>query len=304
MNKVCVVGSINIDMVTTTPRIPSLGETIHGEGFITVPGGKGANQAVAAARLGAQVTMVGCVGDDGFGREMLENFAADGICTDCIRTIAGTETGTATILVCGGDNLIILNKGANACVSPEMVAECGGLLCDADVIMLQNEIPPETNRAVFEQAHGLILYNPAPSAKVIPDYLYKSDLLVVNEHEGGDITGIKIDSVDAAKEAAKKLLSDGVRNVIITLGGDGAVYTDAGNVYAHSAVRVENVVDTTAAGDCFCGATAKCLACGGTIHNAIAYATAASAITVTKKGAQASIPTHEQVEKLRKELGI
>ena len=124
------------------------------------------------------------------------------------------------------------------------------------------------------------------------------------EHEGGDITGIKIDSVDAAKEAAKKLLSDGVRNVIITLGGDGAVYTDAGKVYAHSAVRVDNVVDTTAAGDCFCGAAAKCLACGGTIHNAIAYATAASAITVTKKGAQASIPTHEQVEKLRKELGI
>lgn len=304
MNKVCIVGSINIDMVTTTPRIPMLGETIHGEGFATVPGGKGANQAVAAARLGADVTMVGCVGGDAFGREMLKNFAADGICTDYIKTVPETETGTATILVCGGDNLIILNKGANAYVSPQMIGECGDVLRGSDVIMLQNEIPSETNRAVFEGEHGLILYNPAPSASVIPDYLYKTDILVVNEHECGDITGIKIDSVDTARSAAKKLLSDGIKNVIITLGGDGAVYTDNGEVYSHSAIRVENVADTTAAGDCFCGAVAKCLACGENIHNAIAYATAASAITVTKKGAQSSIPTHAQVEQFRKNLGV
>lgn len=304
MNKICVVGSINIDMVTTTPKIPVLGETIAGSGFICSAGGKGANQAVAAARLGAEVTMIGCVGGDSFGQLMLENFRRDGICTDMIKVASGAETGTATILVCQGDNFIILNEGANALVSPSMITDGKRFLQDADVIMLQNEIPPETNRTVFDQSRALIFYNPAPSAKTVPEYLFKADVLAVNEHECGDITGRKIDCTDAAKSAALYLAEKGIKNVIVTLGGNGAVYTEGGKVYSHDAIHVENVVDTTAAGDCFCGAVAKCLACGGSIHEAIDFATAASAITITKKGAQVSIPTARRVEEFRKGLQI
>ena len=302
MNKVCIVGSINIDMVTTTPRIPALGETIAGSGFISAAGGKGANQAVAAARLGAEVSMIGCVGGDSFGQIMIDNFRKDGICTDMVKAIRGVETGTATILICRGDNFIILNEGANALVSPAMIKEGGRLLDEADVIMLQNEIPSETNQAVFGQHSALILYNPAPSAKTIPEYLYQADVLVVNEHECGDITGRKIDCMDAAKSAALKLAEHGIKHVIVTLGAGGAVYTESGKVYSHDAIHVKNVVDTTAAGDCFCGAVAKCLACSVSIHEAIDFATAASAITITKKGAQVSLPTAEHVEKFRKDL--
>lgn len=304
MNKVCVIGSINIDMVTTTPRIPLLGETISGQGFMTAAGGKGANAAVAAARLGADVTMLGCVGNDSFGAYMLDSFRRDGINTDAISVIPDVGTGTATILVCGGDNLIILNEGANACMLPGIAEKSRELIAAADIIMLQNEIPSETNRAVFSLAKGMVLYNPAPSASVIPDYLYSADILVVNEHECGDILGTKTDSREAAMQGALALAAKGIKHVIVTLGGEGSVYTDSGKVYSQDAVRVENIIDTTAAGDCFCGAVAKVMSCGGSIHDAIKFATAASSITVTKKGAQPSIPTEAQVIAFRKERSI
>lgn len=295
MNKVCVVGSINMDMVTTTDYIPKLGETIQGKGFASYPGGKGANQAVAAARLGCSVSMIGCVGKDVFGEVMVKNFQNDKINAEGVFISNEKNTGTATILVCRGDNFIILDAGANGDVLPDKIEEFKSVIESADVILLQNEIPVEANEKVFEFAKGKIIYNPAPSLKDPPLFLYKTDILILNEHEISDVLSISIKDKKDAKKAALELVKKGVKNVIVTLGEQGAVYTEEENAFEIDAIKVENVVDTTAAGDCFCGAVAKIIANGGDIHNAVKYATLASSVAITVSGAQPSLPTKEML---------
>lgn len=298
MGRICVIGSINMDMVTCTPRVPAMGETIAGEGFSMHHGGKGANQAVAAARLGGRVSMIGCVGDDLFGSAMCSAFASDGMDVSGIRTVSGTPTGTAAITVCGGDNFIILDPGANACVTPDYLAQTADIWRHADSLILQNEIPHAANVHIMSNkpSGAIVLYNPAPSTPKSSELLPYVDILVVNEHECADLTGCgKIETTTQAAEGANLLRQQGAGTVIVTLGAQGAVCCDASGTVHVPAFPV-TAVDTTAAGDCFCAAVAVELSNGASLPNAVRFASAASAIAVTRAGAQPSLPTRAEVE--------
>lgn len=298
MGRICVVGSINMDMVTRTPRVPAMGETITGNGFSMHHGGKGANQAVAAARLGGQVSMVGCVGSDVFGSSMREAFAADGMDVSGIQTMTGTTTGTAAITVCNGDNFIILDAGANACVTPDYLAQTADVWQNADSVILQNEIPHETNAYLLSHkpSGATVLYNPAPSAPQSVELLPQVDILVVNEHECADLAGCgKIETTAQAEEGANLLRRQGAAAVIVTLGAQGALCCDR-NGAVHVPAFSVTAVDTTAAGDCFCAAVAVELSNGAALSDAVRFASAASAVAVTRAGAQPSLPTRKEVE--------
>lgn len=306
MTRICVVGSLNFDMVTTTGRVPKMGETVSGLGFATFSGGKGANQAVAAARLGGEVVMIGCVGRDAFGQTLVKSLEKDGVDTACVKTLPGVLTGSATIVVCGGDNFIILEKGANGKVTPEIADEYAGVILSSALVLLQNEIPPETNEHIIKKFGGRvkILYNPAPSGAMKTELLAGVDILVVNEHECGDILGCEISNKDEAKTGVKKLRGLGAKTVIVTLGKNGSVYNDGDDILEIGALKVA-AKDTTAAGDSFCGAVALVTAAGGTVREAVRYATFVSALTVTKEGAQASLPTKEETGRFMNErLGL
>ena len=296
--KVCAVGGINIDLVTETNKVPKIGETVIGTSFATYPGGKGGNQAVAASRLGADTFIVGCLGSDLFGKELIDGLTKNGVNTDHVKILEGETTGIATITVCEGDNSIVLCKGANNRNSVETVSECIDEIINSDVILLQNEIPMEVNRYIMEKAENKakIIYNPAPYMPVPKEILKYLTVLVVNEHECSDISGKRVETLEEAKEAALEIHSWGVKNVIITMGKMGAVYNDGDTVHEIKARKVK-AVDTTAAGDTFCGAIAVCLS-QLPISKAVQYANLAASITVTKKGAQTSIPSQEEVRKL------
>ena len=298
MGNLCVIGSANMDMVTRTPRIPAMGESIAGMGFSTHHGGKGANQAVAAARLGGQVSMIGCVGDDLFGRAIQDALKADGVDITGMRAVAGTSTGTAAITVCRGDNFIIFDNGANACITPDQVAQTAALWQAADGIILQNEIPHAANAYLLSHkpAGARVLYNAAPSAPQSAELVPDADILVVNEHEGADLIGCgKIETASQAAACAKSLRQLGAETVIVTLGAQGAVYCDASGT-AHIPAYPVEAVDTTGAGDCFCAAVAVELANGAALPDAVRFASAASALAVTRLGAQSSLPTRAEVE--------
>ena len=299
MNRIFVIGSLNMDIVIHAPRKIDMGETLMGGGFMTCPGGKGANQAVAAARLGGSVSMLGCVGNDMFGMALIDNLQKNGVCTDYIKTVEDTPTGVAVITIVDGDNCIILDSGANALIRPEHILEAENMIKNSDMVILQLEIPIDTVIMSIEIAHrnGIkVLLNPAP-AYVLPDeILSKVDIFTPNESECGLITGIKATTVEGAREAVKYLLSRGIRQTAVTLGGNGVVY-NRGDEIIHKGVPKVEVVDTTAAGDSFSGALAVALCNGKSIDEAIDFANIVGTITVTRKGAQSSLPTIDEVKK-------
>ncbi|OPX42117.1 ribokinase [Ruminiclostridium hungatei] len=303
-NRITVVGSLNIDMVVTTPRLPVLGETILGSGFMTTPGGKGANQAVAAARLGGNVSMIGCTGDDIFGNSLLSNLAVNHVDIEHVKVIPSVSSGVAMIMVKDGDNSIIVDPGANFMLTPEMIDSAEEEIKRSDVVVIQLEIPlPAVERAVdLAKKHGaIVLLNPAP-ARELPDVLLsRIDIFTPNESECETLTGMKADSIGAAKDAAVFLASKGITHPIITLGGSGAVYGNAGKIFHRPAPEVE-VVDTTAAGDCFSAAVALALSRGKNIAEAVEFGNIAGALTVTRKGAQASLPTPSQIAALEEKM--
>lgn len=301
---ITIVGSLNMDFVVQVGRLPRPGETVMGSGFCTLPGGKGANQACAAGRLGGQARMVGRVGDDVFGSQLCESLGAAGVDTSSVRVTGGTPTGVALIFVeDGGQNEIVVASGANARVTPddvrqELASASGGLL------LLQLESPLDT----VEEAATLgrkrrmsVVLDPAP-ARPVPDTLLASvDCLTPNEGEALMLLGRQDGalSLDEAPDVARALLRRGPRAVILKLGEKGA-FLDDGKVVRHfPAPRVE-AKDATAAGDTFNGALAVALAEGRPMAEAIAFANAAAALSVTRLGAQASIPTREQVDALHK----
>lgn len=297
--KVVIIGSLNMDLVARAPRLPQGGETLAGSSFATLPGGKGANQAVAAARLGASVAMVGCVGDDAYGEQLRAALLGDGVDCSAVSVSPDTATGVAMIVVDdSSQNAIVIVAGANGLVSPQAVAKADALLSQADVIICQLEIPLATVGHVLKRGHALgkvVILNPAPASAPLPaDWYGAIDYLIPNESEASVLSGLAVDSVGSADAAASVLLTKGARNVIITLGSQGALYATPGHSQ-HFAAQPVQAVDTTAAGDTFVGGFAAALAEGRSAAQAILFGQAAAALSVTRAGAQPSIPTLNEV---------
>ncbi len=294
-----VLGSINMDLVFQTPRMPLPGETLMGESFHQIHGGKGANQAVAAARMGGDVHLIACVGDDDFGRLSLTSLARDGIDTQFVRQISDCATGVAGILLdAGGENSIVLAAGANAKLNSGDVDRAAEFVAKANMLVCQLETPIESVRYAMQVARAAgvrVMLNPAPMQELDNSLLALVDVLVLNETEAQQLTGSQVSSQEQARVAASTLLQHGIGVVIITLGAAGIVVAREGHVDCLPAYTVE-VVDTTGAGDTFVGSLAVALAEGLELHPACDLAQRAAAIAVTQLGAQTSIPHRSVVE--------
>ncbi|MCQ9423283.1 ribokinase [Pseudomonas sp. LJDD11] len=299
--QVVVIGSLNMDLVVRAPRLPRPGETLTGRSFVTVAGGKGANQAVAAARLGSQVAMIGCVGDDGYGRQLRDALLDEGIDCQGVCCVPGVNTGIASILVDEhGQNAIVIVAGGNGELLPASVERFDALLASAKVVVCQLEVPLATVEYSLRRARELgctVILNPAPASEPLPAHWYGLiDYLIPNESEAQALSGLPVSSVAEAEAAAGVLLSAGVANVIVTLGGQGVLWVNESGVQQSAAHRV-SAVDTTAAGDTFVGGFAAALARGQAPEQALRLAQAAAALSVTREGAQPSIPVLDEVKR-------
>ena len=299
MNKVTVVGSFMYDLVATAPRRPKTGETLIGDSFGMFLGGKGANQAIAASRAGAIVSMVGRLGNDLFGDQFLEKFSEEGINTDFV--IQDTENGTGVgmpLIDASGDNSIVIIPQANMALSFENIDQAESSIADSDVLVLQCEVPMEANQRAAEIANKtdtLVILNPAPACEIPDALLSLVDIITPNESETEILTGMPTETDNQAIEAAHLLLSKGIETVILTLGSRGSFLLPKKMEKLIPAFSVE-VVDTTAAGDAFCGALAASLAHGINIEKSVKIANAAGALAVTKLGAEPSLPSREEIQ--------
>ena len=299
--KITVIGSINIDLVARAHHIPGPGETVLGGDFQTIPGGKGANQAVAAARMGGYVTMVGRVGSDAFSALLMENLATAGIDTTFIKKDKDVPSGVALIMVDElGQNSILVASGANSRLSPVDVDLAEKAVLSADVILLQLETPLRTAlraASVAKQNGVKVILNPAP-AYPLPHEIYPLvDYLIPNETEAKILTGQSLEEDSGVEAAAKTLLSMGANNVIITLGNRGSLLATRLGTFVVPPFAV-HPIDTTAAGDAFVGCFAVALAEGKALGEAVRWGNAAGALATTRKGAQPSLPQREEVIRL------
>ncbi|MEH7076543.1 ribokinase [Neobacillus drentensis] len=292
--KITVIGSINMDLVTSTNRVPILGETVMGESFHTIPGGKGANQAVAAARLGADVTMIGCVGQDLFGQDLLKHLKAQGVNVEHVEPVTDSSTGIAAITISNGENHIIVIPGANYHVTPVFVASFEDVIAASDILLLQLEIPLESVEKAVELAskHRVkVVLNPAPIQPLPKALLEKVDYLTPNEYE----QQLLFDSIEWTEEERQEML----RKCIITRGSKGITFYQDEKVEIPS-YKV-NVVDTTGAGDSFNGGFAYAICQGASLKEACQFASAVAALSVTKLGAQGGMPTMQEVQDFLRE---
>jgi ribokinase len=296
--RLCVVGSANVDLTFRTPRLPRPGETLAGHSFRLDGGGKGANQAVAAARLGARVALVACLGDDAFGREALARYRAEGLDTSWVRLDGSRPTGTAAIVVDdAAQNSIVVVAGANAGLSAVDVDRAAAAVRGAAVVLCQLETPLEATLAAFRLARAAgvrTVLTPAPAA-ALPDELYRlCDLCVPNETEAELLTGRAVGGPGDAETAAGELRRRGVRAVVVTLGERGALLLDDDGATPVAAVPAR-AVDPTGAGDAFTAALAVFWAEGLALREAAGRAAAVAALTVTRPGAQSAFPTRAEV---------
>jgi ribokinase len=292
MKPILVIGSLNMDLVARCTHLPRPGQTVFGSDFFTAPGGKGANQAVAAARLGATVAMAGCIGDDQFGHTLLDRLLADGVRCASVQQ-AASPTGTALITVdAQGANTIVVISGANMLCDEVLVERALASTEGPGVLLLQHEIPDATNAHAIRAARDagwLIMLNPAPSRVIAPELLPLIDMIVPNETEAAALTGNS-----DPQQAARRLLALGARAVLVTLGREGAFYRSGDAAWRCPALAVQ-AVDTTAAGDAYIGALATVLAEGRGATEGLEFAAAAAGLAVTRLGAQPSLGTRQEV---------
>jgi ribokinase len=301
MKKIVVVGSSNTDLIIKVPEIPRPGETIMGGEFMTFPGGKGANQAVAAARAGGDVVFIASVGDDAYGNESVKGYKLDNINTENIKVNKGIPSGVAMITISSsGENAITVAPGANSALRPEDLDEAEEAFDEADYMLVQLETPLDTVQKAVEMGREFgtrVILNPAPATELPDEILACIDLITPNETEAERLTGIEVNGVEDAIKAAEVLHKRGVRAVIITMGSEGAFLSDqlSGKKEMIPGFKV-TAVDTTAAGDVFNGHFAVAIAEGEKIEDAIRFAHAAAALSVQKLGAQSSIPRREETD--------
>lgn len=292
--KVTVIGSLNMDLVTQIPVIPGRGETKFGTHFATSPGGKGANQAVACARLGADVTMIGCVGDDDFGHKLIQNLDNETINTDHVQTVAQENTGIASIIVEDKDNRIIVASGANERVTPEKIQQAAPAIQAADVILIQLEIPHDAVTMAIQMAkhhETPVILNPAPAVQLDPALIQDTTYLTPNEHELAVMLGHPQDETNIKTDLKRY-----PEKIVLTKGSEGAYYaTHKGESKMQPAFSVE-AVDTTGAGDTFNAGLAVLIGEGKKLKQAVAFATCAGTLSVTKHGAQEGMPYRKDVE--------
>ena len=293
-----VIGSANADLVTRVPRCPKPGESLLGRSFAVIPGGKGANQAVAAARLGATTFFVGCVGDDAFGQMQRTALSSAGVYVSHLKTHPTEPTGTAVIFVADeGQNSIVVTPAANYGLEPGDVESLDSLFKQADALLVQLEIPLETVEAVLRCAarFGILSILDAGPAQKVPETLIKMpDVISPNETEVETMTGVAVRTLDTAREAAEKLLEMGAREVVLKLGANGALYM--GDHWFHAPAFAVNAIDTVAAGDAFTAALAIAWRSKPHRRDAVRFANAAGALATTVAGAQPSMPTRDAVE--------
>jgi ribokinase len=298
-NKIYVIGSSNTDMVIKAEKLPAPGETVMGGNFLMNPGGKGANQAVAAARLGGQVTFVAKVGNDVFGKQAIQQFQREKINTTFVGIDAEHASGVALINVdAHGENCIAVAPGANSQLKPHEVEAALETMAEGALVLLQLEIPLATVEYAIRRSHekGLrVLLNPAPAQALSPELLGFLYLITPNESEAELLTGIKVTNAATAQQAAIQLQAMGVNTIIVTLGAKGA-YLHNNSVSELIPAPLVTAIDTTAAGDCFNGALAVALAENQPLAGAVAFACKAASISVTRMGAQSSIPNRREVD--------
>ncbi|WP_129706531.1 ribokinase [Priestia megaterium] len=289
MAKVTVIGSSSMDLVVTSNIRPGAGETVLGESFKTVPGGKGANQAVAAARLGADVSMIGCVGEDHYGKAILENFKSNGVSVENMKPVTDSDSGTAHIILAEGDNSIVVVKGANDYITPDYVEKAKGKIKEADIVLIQQEIPEETVEYVAQLCQELkvpLLLNPAPARPLKAEVIEKVSYITPNEHEA--------ELLFEGKEK-EEVLKQYPNKLFITEGKQGVRYFNGEKEVLVPSYQVETI-DTTGAGDTFNAALAVALAEGMSFEKGIQFANRAASLSVTKFGAQGGMPTRKEVE--------
>jgi ribokinase len=301
--RIVVVGSINMDLVARVARLPRPGETVHGRDLVQVPGGKGANQAVAAALLGADVTMIGRVGDDEFGRQLIASLNQRSVRTECVEITPQTNSGVALIGVeDSGQNAITVIGGANHRLTLDDIRRHEAAIAAADALLVQLEVPLETVVAAvhFAKQQGVMtFFDPAPAADAaLPRELYGVDLISPNQSEAEALTGIAIATSADAVRAAMVLHERGVRRVVIKLGEQGALASEVGTQGVHVPAPQVRVVDTTAAGDAFTAALAVALVEGRTFVEATRFACATGTLTTTRHGAQDAMPTRVEVDSM------
>lgn len=301
--KILVIGSLNMDMVIPIEQMPLKGETILGGNITHIPGGKGGNQACAVGKLGGDVVMLGCVGDDQFGKDLCENLMRAGVDVSHVGKVEQVPTGIAVILVdAEGSNSIVVAPGTNSKCDVQYLKDYDEILKDCDFVIFQMEIPKDAIWYGIFRAKELgktVILNPAPVPEFIPEeILQKIDYITPNEVEAVKLAGLEGDSLEVIEEAAGRLLQKGIANVLVTLGSRGVMLMKEGYCEVFPARKVD-AVDTTAAGDCFNGAFAVGLAEGMAVEEAIAFGNLASSIAVTRKGAQSSIPARSEVDALQ-----
>ena len=300
MKKILVIGSLNMDTVIETPYMPQAGETLAGRSVTQIPGGKGANQAYAVGKLGGDVSMIGAVADDSIGAELVQNLKTVGVNTAGVSVLPGATTGQAFITVDdSGANSIIIIAGTNGMVTKEMIDQHRNLIEECDILMMQLEVDwkvVEYAKDLAVSMGKMVIVDPAPALPGLPDSFWKGvSYIKPNETELEILVGRPLKTREEREAAAVEMLDKGVDNVLVSLGGDGCLLMNREGSTFYPAKKVK-AVDTTAAGDCFTAAFALALSKGEDVAQAIAYGQKAAAIGVTRKGAQPSIPSPEEIE--------